>query len=210
VAEWRNGHPSPVGRVDARPGGKNFAVTHGSPHPTRARLSPPREPPSPQGGGMTRCAAIAKPRFNFQTATCIPAARFCARVIRPMRSRKVRGRAGRRGSDGPTGLDASPHRSGTAISAETGVRSVEPQVRLLSSVPRAVFEAFLRMAPGGLSLLSTALDPDSAWPFGTELRRCHQRARCRQPVATGRMQLQPPRFGCACCTRARPPLSGPA
>jgi len=107
--------------------------------------------------------------------------------------KKVRGRAGRR-----------------EVQQTRGSSGKNPQVRLLSSVPRAVFEAFLRMAPGGLSLLSTALDPDSAWPFGTELRRCHQRARCRQPVATGRMQLQPPRFGCACCTRARPPLSGPA
>jgi hypothetical protein len=38
------------------------------------------------------------------------------------RSEKVRGRAGRRGSDGPTGFDVSRHRSGTAISAEAAVR----------------------------------------------------------------------------------------
>jgi len=53
--------------------------------------------------------------------------------------------------------DASPHRSGTAVSAEIGVRY---------------------------------------WQCRT----------CRD----GTVRLGPPRVGCACCTRARPPRAGPA
>ena len=41
------------------------------------------------------------------------------------------------------GADADPGRE-----RHLGISS-KPQVRLLSSVPRAVFEAFLRTAPGG-------------------------------------------------------------
>ena len=64
---------------------------------------------------------------------------------------KVRGRAGRRGSNGPTGLDMSPHR---------GIRlSSSPQVRFLSSVPRAVFEACSAWPPVDTLLLSTAVGP---------------------------------------------------
>ena len=106
-------------------------------------------PPRKRGGMMWHRSSQ---NFDFSFQASLHRSRGA--FLRPSYSadalpEKVRGRAGRRGSDGPTGFDASPHRSGTAISAETGVRIVEPQVRLLSSVPRAVFEAFLRTTPGG-------------------------------------------------------------
>ena len=70
---------------------------------------------------------------------------------------------------------AKPERNGDLGRGRRPVLVV-PQVRLLSSVPRAVFEAFLCWPPVA-EWLPTALDPDSAWPSGTELRRCRQRAR---------------------------------
>jgi len=86
---------------------------------------------------------------------------------------------------------------------------LEPQVRLLSSVPRAVFEAFLRMAPGGWGfcppLWAAAAPGRSARSYGTATKEPGDAIR-----GAGTMQLQPPRVGCACCTRARPPRAGPA
>src|SRR6476646_777451 len=98
----------------------------------------------------THCVT-ARIQVSLHRSRC----RFAARVVGLVALRKVRGRAGRRGSVGPTGLDVSRRR---------GLVLVVPQVRFLSSVPRAVFEACSASPPVDTLLLSTALDRCDPWP----------------------------------------------
>jgi hypothetical protein len=86
-------------------------------------------------------------RVNFQDAvewqreaphSAERAASFSRRVLRPSHSADARSENKSEGA-----RDAARSRGPAEIPEKN------PQVRLLSSVPRAVFEAFLRMAPGG-------------------------------------------------------------
>ena len=119
---------------------------------------------------------------------------ICIRVIRPMRlAEKVRGRAGRREVQRTRGKFRKKTRK-SAFSPASRARCL----RLSSAAPPVAqvsihrFELWQRLAVWhGVTALPAKESGDAIRGAGT-------------------LQLQPPRFGRACCTRARPPLSGPA
>ena len=102
-------------------------------------------------------------------------------------SKKVRGRAGRRGSNGPTGPGLSRDLSRTAVSAEAAVRwcGTAASPPSLQRHARGV-EGLLRTTPGGLSFQDPSsplrvpqgpthrLGPRQRLPADPGLRRCHQ------------------------------------
>ena len=104
-------------------------------------------------GGLVRdqpiAARVATSLIQFQASLIVLAARFApedsADALR--KSPRARGTPGVQRTHGLRHL-ATPKRNGDLGRGRRPVL-VEPQVRLLSSVPRAVFEALLRTAPGG-------------------------------------------------------------
>jgi hypothetical protein len=176
-------HPSPSsGRVDAsdseRPGGECVPVLRLSPHPTRARLRlHASHPPRKRGGMMWR--ACRRSRFQFSSKPPSFSRCGCIRVIRPMRARNKS--EGARDAGGPTDPRASMPRDTEAErrsrprSAFVSGRTASPPS--LQRPARGVLRLSSAWPPVAEWFLPTALDPDSAWPFGTELRRCRQRAR---------------------------------
>src|SRR6187401_3861658 len=92
-----------------------------SPHPSRARLSPPREPPSPKSGRDAVAPASQGSASFFRQASIVLAMRFASELFGRCALEKVRGRARRR-----------------EVQQTRGSSGKNPQVRLLSSVPRAV------------------------------------------------------------------------
>ena len=116
----------------------------------RARFASGRAPSPARGEGKRVCRSRVQNPDSVFTQPPSFSRRVFARVISAdAPSKKVRGRAGRRGSSGPTGSGISRRRSGTAVSAEPPLVVSKPQVRLLSSVPRAVFEACSARPPVG-------------------------------------------------------------
>ena len=100
--------------------------------------------------GCTR-SVVSTSGFNFQTAARILATRLRPRFRETSRPERE-GRAGRRVLAGPSGSGISRHRSGTMLFDEAPSDCREPQVRHLSGVPHAMFEALFRTTPGGLTL----------------------------------------------------------
>ncbi len=109
-------------------------------------------------------------RTGYVAALCVNAryrsrGAFCARGLRPMRSRKsprARGTPGVRRTHGLRYL-ATPKRNGDLGRGRRPVL-IEPQVRLRSSVPRAVFEACSARPPVGVTFQASRLVRDCSPP----------------------------------------------
>ena len=127
---------------------------------------------------------------------------FC--LSRPSKNMRARGTPGPSRTHGPQRL-AAPWRPGR----EPGLLSSLPQVRHISSVPRAVFRGLLRTTPGGLTFQapspfrifsgSSAYPP--LWDLAKESAGELRPRTCRpRPVMRGwrigTVRLGPPRFGC--------------
>src|SRR5262249_15399653 len=88
----------------------------------------------------------------------------------------------------------SRHRSRTAISAEATVRCCrEPQVRHLSDVPRAVFEA-CSARPRWAEFATHRCEPRQHLAVGTALR-CRRQGLVPPTCGGGSLQLGPPERG---------------
>ena len=149
---------------------------------------------------------------------------FSRRVLRPSylgrcafgKSPRARGTPRVERTHGPRHLATPKQNGGPAKDRHPFV--LKPQVRR-PSTSRARCSGLLRVTPAGLSFqnpsavadergLPTAMSLGSAWP----LVRSYGAATKRLVTRTGRagtVRLGPPRVGCACCTRARPPRAGP-
>jgi hypothetical protein len=142
--------------------------------------------PKPRASGRLAFAC----RIDFQTAVLVLAARFCARVLRPMRLRtspRARGTPGVRRTHGLRCV-ATPKRNGSLGRGRRPVL-VEPQVRLLSDVPRAVFEACSARPPVVHLSNHRCWAAVTAWPldrsYGSHLQEPRDPAvwRCRDRAA---------------------------
>ena len=159
-------------RSRARVGWGLSLTTYVDPTPA-LRADPPRR----RGGMMGH--PYRKTSIQFSNSLHRSRDAFCIRVIRPMRTRKKS--EGARDAGGPTDPRASMRRR---TEAERRSRPRPPSGRGSAVSPpslqrpaRGVWRLSSAWPPVAEWFLPTALDPDSAWPFGTELRRCRQRAR---------------------------------
>jgi hypothetical protein len=145
---------------------------------------------APQDEVRTRTTSICRGSFIK--------ARGIARGLHFCRaSRKIRGRAGRRGSCEPTDPVASPRRGFFVCSAASSLSLQRPA--------RGV-GGLLCETPGGLSFLSTALDLDLHLAVSTEVR-CDRQGPVKPTGGSGISQLGPPGRG----VRSAPlPLHSPA
>jgi hypothetical protein len=108
----------------------------------RLRITTKCLPPPASAPGRINACVIAR-------ILCGPAQAVVS--LRP--PPKSRGRAGRQGPEGPTGLDVSRYLGCPAVPrSNQGCGGQNPQVRRSQGVPRAVFVGLLRSAPGGRSV----------------------------------------------------------
>ena len=93
---------------------------------------------------------IAELKFGFRPASLVLAMRMHPSHSAEAPSEHSPRARGTPGVERTHGLRHVATPKQTPIPAGSGISVwIDPQVRFLSSVPRAVFEAFLRMAPGG-------------------------------------------------------------
>ena len=147
----------------------------------------------PENGEGCCCTTIAKSRFSFQTSLHRSRDAFASESFgRCALRKKSEGARDAARSRGPA--ESSGKKPASPPSLQRPARGV---LRLSSARPPVAEVSIHRFGPGQRLAVwhgVTALPPKSP---------------VTPTVAPGPMQLQPPRVGCACCTRARPPPAGP-